>query len=375
MPNLHDYLLWRGDLTTQHSPWCLIDSLLAANLSYNDVGPLAAGDSQITLGELAPQLDLMERTGNVYFVQWRDLLYRMAATARFGRMRVHHYVDDHTAATQFSAMTLDFDEGPTVVAFRGTDASISGWYEDFCMSYETVPAQLAATAYLTEAAMRTDRPLVVTGHSKGGNLAAYAAAHVPAEVQARLISACSFDGPGLDDDTLTAEGYRRMSPVLTSVIPQGSVVGLLMGYHPDHVIVRSTALGLFQHDSFTWQLLGPAFETVPRIDFGSQLMDRTVHDWLKACTPEDRRTFVNALFSLVEPLGATTTAELAADKLRTGAVIVQATRDMDPEMRRIFHHLLRQLLTTGASNAWSMALKPVEHLIPSLLQGGMSHES
>ena len=35
MANMMDYLTWRGDLTLKASPWCLVDSLVMASMSYN----------------------------------------------------------------------------------------------------------------------------------------------------------------------------------------------------------------------------------------------------------------------------------------------------------------------------------------------------
>lgn len=250
------------------------------------------------------------------------------------------------------------------------------------MSFETVPAQLAATDYLQQAVEASVHPVIVVGHSKGGNLAAYAASHITLEAQAQLTSVCSFDGPGLDDATLASDGFARIVDILTCMIPQGSVVGRLLGYSKDYMIVHSTALGLIQHDAFTWQLVGPHFEVVRSNDLGSNVVDRTVRDWLAACTPEARHIFVDALFSLVEPLHASTTADLTADKLHTAAAIVQASREMDPESRRMFNHMLGQLLALGAANTRQMVFKPLADALPTLkpiplpiTQGGKPNES
>ena len=88
-------------------------------------------------------------------------------------MRLHDYVNyvDEERIIQFSALTAEMEDGSTFVAFRGTDNTLVGWREDFHMSFETpVPAQVEALAYLRRQAERTERPLRVAGHSKGGNL-------------------------------------------------------------------------------------------------------------------------------------------------------------------------------------------------------------
>ena len=64
MPNMMDYLTWRGDLSLAASPWNQVDGLILASFSYNDLGEHARGEEEITLRELASLLDLRERRLN-----------------------------------------------------------------------------------------------------------------------------------------------------------------------------------------------------------------------------------------------------------------------------------------------------------------------
>ena len=357
MPNMMDYLTWRGDLSLAASPWNQVDGLILASFSYNDLGEQAGGAHGITLRELAPRLNLRERKLNANGRQWCALLYAMADTDRFGGMWIHHYEDrvDPAREMQFSALTAELSDGQTYIAFRGTDNTLVGWREDFAMSYESpVPAQEAALAYLEAAGRRSTGPLLVGGHSKGGNLAAYAAARVSPDIQKRIRAVYSFDGPGLDEETITSAGYERIRPVVWSVVPQSSVVGLLMHHHQEYTVVRSTAPGLMQHDAFTWQVEGPRFLELPGVDRSSRLMDETLHQWLRACTPEQRRAFMDAVFSVIESTGAPTLAAMGEEKLKSAAAILGATRAMDPDVRKMCLHLLGQFVSIGAANAWDM---------------------
>lgn len=47
MANILDYLTWRGDLPLSAVPWTPVDALLLANLSYNDLPPVAATDRKV----------------------------------------------------------------------------------------------------------------------------------------------------------------------------------------------------------------------------------------------------------------------------------------------------------------------------------------
>ena len=118
MANMMDYLTWRGDLTLKASPWCLVDSLVMASMSYNPFLDTVSDAEGMPLCECVPLLHLDKMTGNQYFQQWRGLLFGMADTERFGHMRMHDYVDDIDTeqAIQFSAITAALEVGTTFIA-------------------------------------------------------------------------------------------------------------------------------------------------------------------------------------------------------------------------------------------------------------------
>ena len=96
---------------------------------------------------------------------------------------------------------MDVAPGLSFVSYRGTDGTLVGWREDFMLSFRVTEAQRQATRYLAaaaQAAVARDSHLYVGGHSKGGNLASFAAASVPPELSDRLLVVWSNDGPGMD---------------------------------------------------------------------------------------------------------------------------------------------------------------------------------
>ena len=367
-----DYVTWRGDLTLQHSPWSPVDSLIMANLCYNDLGAQAETRQGVLLRELAPLLPPLPKGTGQLFIQWRELLDAMAVTARYGSIRLRNYVNlvDDERNIQFSAVTADLPDGMTCVCFRGTDNTIVGWREDFTMAFESpVPAQMEALTYLEHASLISIGDMILVGHSKGGNLAVYAAAHAEAITQDRIQAVYSFDGPGVDDATIASEGYQRISSAIHAIIPQSSVVGLLLAYHPEYTVVRSSAVSLFQHDAFTWQLTGPRFEELGEVDFGSQVMDETIHEWLLHASPDQRRVFVDTLFDILESTGASTLNELKADALGSVIAMVTATRSVDPETGQMIGQLIGKFVTLGMGNLWEAITQKPRELIQNALTG------
>lgn len=130
-------------------------------------------------------------------------LFALAASPRFRAVEVGLYLSEFDPARemQFAAMTFFYRDAFAFVGFRGTDESIVGWKEDFNMAYAMpVPAQDQASRYLAAAAPYLPERIIVGGHSKGGNLAEYAALHAPADVQNRIVRVYNLDGPGFKED-------------------------------------------------------------------------------------------------------------------------------------------------------------------------------
>ena len=348
MANMVDYLAWRGDITLEASPWNEIDALLAATLSYLNFHS-RRDPRGWTLEELH-RIDSLIPSDSSSFPGRKAAFEFMATGERFRETRLHHAIalTDESLGMQFSAMCLDLPDGSTCVAFRGTDNTIIGWREDFDMAYTTrVPAQEAAALYLCRAAALSKRPLRLAGHSKGGNLAVFAAALAPESVQDRIEGIWSFDGPGMNRETSQTEGFLRIRDRIRSYIPQTSIIGLLMDYYEPYTVVYSTSGGISQHDPMSWQVYGPRFETRSSVDRTARVVRDTLHEWLQHSTPEQRAAFVDALFGMVESTKATRMSDLTSEKLKTLLTMAGNRKDVDPETRRVFTRLMAQAVTLG----------------------------
>ena len=327
MSNSLDYLDWRGDLKIdRRAPFCEVDNLILTQLSFVDLVGIADGDHlrhSVTLREaaaryLANPAAHADRLGVLIPNEVSTLLEAAAASVRFGNMRLLRFENtiDETLQTQFAALCIVVGDGSFYVSFRGTDDTLVGWKENFNMGFmDSVPAQLLAARY-TEAAARAIRGKIrIGGHSKGGNLSLYAASHLPRRLQKRVIAVYNNDGPGFGKSITETEGFAAIAPRVLTVVPQSSVVGLLLEHGKVDKIVKSTGDGVWQHDPYTWEVLGDHFVLADALTPESLRLEKTLKAWVADMTVEQRRDMVEAVYRVFTANNAKTLTDIASDKL------------------------------------------------------------
>ncbi len=196
------------------------------------------------------------------------------------------------------------NDGSAFVAFRGTDSTMTGWKEDFNMSFqETVPAQLAAMEYADEFGRHWDCPTRFCGHSKGGNLAVYAASKCAPLLRRRIFGVYNNDGPGFHHSMMEDSNYLTLVPRIHTYVPQSSVVGMLLEHEEPYVVVKSAQLGLLQHDPYSWMVLGGDFVREQEVTAESKFVDQAMKAWLADMTIDQRNAFVDTVFELMQSSG------------------------------------------------------------------------
>ncbi len=374
MANLLDYLDWRGDLTLAERPFNEVDNLLLAELSYLEFGGAVPDhfSQSVTLREAVDKYDAQrpsDEMGVLVPDQIPLLARRMAASARFGGMRLCGYRSeiDGEMQMQFSAVSAILPDGRVYAAFRGTDDTIVGWKEDFNLAFlPVVPAQVKARGYLQEAAAAfSARRMMVGGHSKGGNLAVYAAVFCGEPVQDRIDAVFNNDGPGFSFPLLERPEHARIAARIRTIIPESSVIGMLLEHEETYEVVRSTQSGLMQHDGFSWQVRSSQFERLPGQSLGGRMIDQTLHRFICALSEEQRVMFVDALFEILTCTDADTLTDLQEGGLRTALAMIRKYRTLDKPARQALAGTLQLFVRAGARTA-ANELHPLTKLYAKL---------
>ncbi len=353
MGTVYDYLTWRGDLTFRAAPFCEVDSLILSMFAYLDMQDIVpAPGEEGELSVWAASKAFLERypdpkKSKMGVLIPKDIVKMMRAmrsTKRFGTLKMSGYVNliDPETELQFSAVTFLMADGTAIVTYRGTDDTLVGWKEDMNMCFlPVVPAQTKAVEYLKNVAKDHKGKLILTGHSKGGNLAVYAAVHSDAAVRERITAVYSNDGPGFGKNILDDPDYREIRPRICNLVPQSSVVGMLLEHDENFTVVKSRQKsGFLQHNGLSWEILGNSFVHLKDVTPDSRKLDRTVNQWIRDMTPEQREEFAEAVYQLFSVDGAQTLTDLVAARKKW----FSHTKNLDPKVHETIQKMLSELI-------------------------------
>ena len=184
-------------------------------------------------------------------------------------------------------------------------------------------------------------PLYLGGHSKGGNVAVYAAAKAEPALQQRILGVYNNDGPGFTDILMGDPGYIAMVPKIHTFIPQSSIIGMLLEHEEPYTVVKSSLFSILQHECFSWEIKGGDFVHVDEITEHSRFIDRTLKNYLAEMDKNERSEFVDAFFSLLGAGGADQVFDLLHPK-QIAAVI--KTLSTDEKRRNFLFDKVRELL-------------------------------
>ena len=238
-----------------------------------------------------------------------------AANPRFKNLRVGAFAEqfDRHEQTQFATVTFLLPDDTLVLSFRGTDDSLVGWKEDFNMAFQyPVPSQQMATEYVEAVARLWPGRIILTGHSKGGNSAVYAAMNVSEKVRGRIEAVYSLDGPGFPERVVNSPEYKGNVGKVTKIVPDSSIIGMVLETPEPCEVVKADCEGIMQHFAFAWQVEGDEFARVEDMAASSHEFNASFNQWMTSLTKEQREHAVDAFFQVLYASGATTFSGLIA---------------------------------------------------------------
>ena len=355
MANVCDYVKWRGDISLEQSKFNEIDNLILSRFSYFPFDKIIEENEIVTIKELSKRFQKQDVTKLP--ILWKDdvdLFPLIGESKRFGELLATKYINkiDPEQEKQFAAITVLMPDDTIFISYRGTDNTIVGWKEDLNMSFKShIASQLSAKKYLEMIAKEyPEKKIRIGGHSKGGNIAVYAATFVSQEIKDRIINVYNNDGPGFCDDVIETPEYHEMIKRVHTYIPQSSVIGRLMNHREKYTVVESVQKGIMQHDLYSWQVLGTKFITLEEVTNGSEFVDKTIKEWLENVEPEKREQVIDVVFDILNATDAQTMKEIKNNWFTSARTMMSSYKNIDNETKDMIWKAVGELLKSAKNN-------------------------
>ena len=373
MKNIIDYVQDSATLGFDIKPFCAADSVVFSQLAYLHFGDGLPSMEKPRAGvRLAEAIAMMgTRTlveGTFTPPRNEKLLFAILESSRFRDVKAYAHVSELDPETQkqFSATTFLLPTGMYYAAFRGTDATLVGWKEDLNMAFlSTVPAQEAAVRYLDGIAKSANGPLLTGGHSKGGNLALYAALKCAPETRKRLRGIYNHDGPGFQEDLLSDPVVQSLLGMVQTTIPRDSVVGMLLQHDPRYRVVECASIGLFQHDLFTWGIENGDLLFSGTLSTPSLLFAKSLESWLSQVELARRERFIEVLTQVLDATRLETVTELPKNWRKVAQDALKAIKDIDEETRSFIQEIFQLFLEAVKENVKGEMQQKIADMLPT----------
>ncbi len=379
MKYLLEYLEKYGSKYFIEEPLNEVDSLIFSQLIYNNFKGIVVNEAPITLREAATEfykqytaaeLDALMNVAK----RASQLLSACANTKRFGEVRLSHFIDNINDAIdkQICAVNFVLPDATRVVAFRGTDASVAGFKESAMLAYMfPVPAQIEALHYFQETAMLSLGSVYACGHSKGGNLAIFAAVNCSNSLKRKIEGIDAFDAPGFPSWFFERYDYRQIRDKIHLFNPQTSIIGRALVMEKEPNIVLSEAKRAKQHSVATWVIEDKAFQRVLAYDEESDKISNYLNKLVLEIGEEDLGVFYDALEGTAGRMGISNFYDIKAMDTNLTTIFLDSIRTLEPAQRERLRAIVLRIAAdiakdymAGAKTKAGTVIKNVTHKLP-----------
>lgn len=361
MENIIGYVKEQGQYSLFEKPFNEVDSLVLCQLVYLHYGQFVPGlaeeNEPVSIQSIYEHPD-RDRILDDYWYREnnKELFAAVTGSKRFGALKMNYYVDiiNEQEQTQFSAMTYILEDQSVYIAYRGTDATIVGWKEDLNLAFsKPLHSQYLAVDYMERVSDYTAGKFYTGGHSKGGNLAVYAAMNCKPETRERLLWLFNHDGPGFRPEIRAQGKYQEITDRMVKFIPRSSLVGTLLEDQDDYTLVESRGVGMLQHNSYSWKVEEDHFIRAKNMAEGKMVRDAALNEWILSLTEEEIHAFVDTLYDVVSASEASNVFEFGADWKKCLQNVFEAAKEIDDDTRKVISGIIKTLFEITGERAAS----------------------
>ena len=353
MANINDYLQWRGDIPlNKYSKFNEVDDMILARFSYLLFDRINLKNKE-TIESISSKMKDFPNDDFRYNGD-KNLITNLGNSARFKDMIVTDFVKntDKEVEKQFSAITIHLSDKEMYISYIGTDSTIVGWKEDFNLAFmQNIPAQIEGLKYLRNVAKKyPNKKIRIGGHSKGGNVAVYSAISSSIDIQNRIISVSNYDGPGFNSKIINTYKNTKILNKIITYLPQDSIIGRILEHEEKCEIVESVEKGIYQHDIYSWQVIGNHVIRSNKLTDSSNIVYKTTKDWLSSTTAQQRQLFFDGIFEVFYSTSANTFGEISNSLVKNMPILYKTYKEISEEDRKLITSMLKNFIKAYTTN-------------------------
>ena len=343
----------KNNKTFAETPFNHMDALVLSQLTYCRFEAAFNKPSRIKEFFMAEYFDAYFNDG-ITDRQNKELLAAVSCSKRYRDIIIEDIAEDtdKESGEQFAAIVFRIDDGIEFIGFRGTDGTMVGWKEDCMLAFENrIPAQLSAMEFLDKRGTAScDKRFILSGHSKGGNLAIFAAAFCDESVKRRIDIVFSLDGPGfLGDVSEEIDNVLNKTDMqIQKIVPHDSVVGMLLEGSDDYQVIKTETRSIMQHSIYNWTIENNDLCYLDSLSLPSIYLDRTMRDWFTVATVEQRKIFVETMFRILEHNNIQVISDFQRLRLKEVVQMLKELRMCDDETSQALETMITSLVKAAA---------------------------
>lgn len=343
--NIYSYIDKYSHLSFNEEEFNEIDNIIFSSLSYIDLEKYISHNSfnKRTLKKIGDKYFEDHLKKEKYPLATKNavkVLNNIKDTNRYKDLLLYNYTYIGDNEQQFSALTIEINKKLVYVSYEGTDTLISGWREDFMMSYMfPIKSQKQAINYINKRFIFNNKKIILGGHSKGGNLAIVSGMHANYLIQRRIIHIYNNDGPGLKSKEINSKNYQNIKEKLIHIVPNYSIFGLLLRHDKDYKVIKSTKKSIFAHDFATWVVEKNKFKD-SELSTMSKAIEKSGEKWLNQFDDTERQKFVNALFNIFNQLNIINLNDIYNNKKIILDILVKS-KEIEKEIQQMIFTFIK----------------------------------
>lgn len=362
MIELINYIKEYGGYTFIEKPFNEIDNLIFSQIVYVNFEAIL-GD-----GIRMPLKDAIKEYHNLHTEDEIKGLIKISAKAvrlldecslvkRFADIQLCHYANyiNGEIDKQFATVSYILDDNSIVVAFRGTDITVTGVKESAMLSYMfPVPAQIEALHHFQETCMLYDDYIIrICGHSKGGNLAVFAAVNCSNSLKKRIAAVYEDDAPGFPKWFFDRYDYQQIKDKIKFIVPEGSIIGRMLYHDAAPIVIKSTASGLKQHQISSWVIDGDMLLRAENFEHSSDFVSEYINNLIDYIGDDDLELFFDTIEYLVENIGIEDFYDLKSFDLKKLFALIDSHSVLNEKQKERFKQIVKKAFNDFAREFFS----------------------